>query len=683
MKTPPRLLKILTAAITTEREIAWRAGRAGGPYPREINPVAVRWKVPIPNDFICNANGNAPGNMTTDDTATGAADNDAEYWAEQARHGLPAPIGEWAARAIEQCIRTTKGKRLLPTKPACERLENIGQSPEWAALPPTRQSLVISLLVEGAALFPGVITAALGRPGKPPPPLAQSDANDAPDTLADLGTIEPAHPVAAGLLFAGRLGLMHGPAGGGKTTVLANVIARVTTGRPWLGRPVKAGPVLLVAEDTATWAHTITAAGGNPRRVRLRRWPDLPAAVEQLRPVAVVVDTLQFVAHETGSAELDSAQAVDAILRPLERLCRKYDCAAVVTDHEPWADSTAPGRDKDSGTQKRPRHSGAKVATADYILRVTTADGVTTITRGAKVRWGIAVEPAVSVDIRGEPVAGPAPAAETGGAVSGMDGSTVLTDTELYDRLLGFLMQHDGATKTQIRDGLKMRGRKSKALDRVLDQAVAAGRIERQAGPSNSVRHCVVPHPETLPPRNDGTDLSRSVRSANGNGAGTNSEPVPGTGSAPYRERRAERTSGTGSAARTGTDFGAQNEVPRPPERPAENPATPPPSQPEEEQIMTDLTTPRPPGETFAVASGDDPPPDAAARVADAFARGAAVRRQTDDGELPPSRIRAMLLSDDPPIRRDGRRLALLDHQDGGAAGRRLSLPERVRFMAS
>ena len=92
---------------------------------------------------------------------------------------------------------------------------------------------------------------------------------------------------------------------------------------------------------------------------------------------------------------------------------------------------------------------------------------------------------------------------------------------------------------------------------------------------------------------------------------------------------------------------------------------------------MPDRTTPSPP-------IYEPPPDDAAARVADAFTRGAAVRRQLErvaDGPLP-SRIRAMLLSDDPEIRTAGRRLALLDHQDGGAAGRLLSLAERARFMA-
>ena len=474
--------------------------------------------------------------------ATGAADDDAAFWAENARGQLPAPFGEWAACAIERCGRTKKSAKLIPGAPACEALERMGQSSEWAVLQPTRQSLVISLLVDGAGLFPGVVTAALGRPGKPPPPLPVADADNEPDTLADMGAVEAARVVAAGMLFAGRQGLIHGPAGGGKSTVLANVIARVTTGRPWLGVPTVAGAVVVVCEEAATWAHTVKAAGGDLRRVYLRRWPDLTAAVEKLRPVAVIVDTLQYVAHATGSAELDSAQAVDGILRPLERLCRKYGCAVAVTDHEPWADPSAGGsRDRESGTQKRPRHSGAKVATADYLLRVSTADGVTTISRGAKVRWGIAIEPAVSVDIRGERVSVPAGTAvdDSRRKVQGMDGSTTVTDIETYDRLIGFLTQHPNASKREIRDGLKMRGRSAGELDRAIDQAVAAGRVERKSGPRNSTLHRVVPQSEPSPPGTGSDPTHPEPVPVNGNMDGT----TPGTGSDPI----GNHSSGTGS----------------------------------------------------------------------------------------------------------------------------------------
>ena len=93
--------------------------------------------------------------------------------------------------------------------------------------------------------------------------------------------------------------------------------------------------------------------------------------------------------------------------------------------------------------------------------------------------------------------------------------------------------------------------------------------------------------------------------------------------------------------------------------------------------------------ETEPAPETEEPTPEAveAARIAaDAFARGA-VRAMAEqaaqrDGELP-ARIHDMLLSADPGKRKAGRRLQLLDHQDGGRLGRGLSLAERARFMAA
>ena len=560
MRTAPDHLTWLQSAILSDQEAARRASKTAWRMDANGNPIELlpapagedEARIRHPECFVglpaaappAGAASTKPISPADYPSAanTGAADDQAAEWADNARGSLPAPVGEWAASAIEQCGRTKKNKKLIAGAPARRLLDRIGQSAEWAGLPPTDQAAVLSLLTDGAGLFPGMVRAALGSPGKPAPPLPVADADDEPDTLADLGDIEPARAVAAGVLFAGRLGLIHGPSGGGKTTALANVIARVTTGRPWLGQPTIPGAIVIACEELQTWGHAVKAAGGDMRRVFLRRWRKLPAAVEELRPVAVIVDTMQFIAHETGSAELDSAQAVDAILRPLERLCREYGCAVAVTDHEPWADPSAgASRDRESGTQKRPRHSGAKVATADYLLRISTADSVTTISRGAKVRWGIAIEPAVSVDVRGERVSAPAaPAGESHKIATGMDGTTVVTDTETYDRLIGFLTQHPNARKREIRDGLKMRGRSAGELDRAIDQAVAAGRIERRPGPRNSTLHRVVPRPEPYPPGTGSDPTPPEPVPVNGNMDGT----TPGTGSDPI----GNHSSGTGSA---------------------------------------------------------------------------------------------------------------------------------------
>ena len=331
------------------------------------------------------ASGNGKGAAADDDTV--------EYWAATARGSLPEPFNEWAAKAIESCgaEKSKRHAKLIPGAPGRRLLENMGQSAEWAAAPPTDRAAVIGLLIDGASMLQRVVDAALGRPGKPPPPLPVED-ND-PDTLADVNA-EPAVIVAAGLFYRGRIGILHGPAFGGKSTLLGNVLARVQTGRPWLGKDTMPGHIVLVAEEQSTYKRTIEQAGGDPSRILTRRWPKLARTVADTKPVIVVVDTLQYIAHEFGGLDLNQPGETDTILRPLERLAREYDCAVLVTDHEPHDD-------KGVKTKDRPRGSTAKSATADYVLRCTREGDVTTITpnRGA-ARMGIEVL-TFSVDARG------------------------------------------------------------------------------------------------------------------------------------------------------------------------------------------------------------------------------------------------------------------------------------------
>ena len=354
-------------------------------------------------------------------------DDGQEYWADQARGSLPAPIGELAALAIEYCKRTKKTEKLLPGAVARRKLEEIGQSAEWAALRPSDRSMVLTLLSDGAEVFPGVVRAALGTPERLPAPLADEGATE-PASFADVPSVHIAPIVAAQLLYGGKLGLMHGPAGGGKTTVLANVVARITLGAEWLGRPTIKGTVLVVTEDRDTWKDALETAGADQTMVHPVQWRDLARKVADAQPVAVVIDTMQYVASIVGSGELDSAREVDIILRPLERLCRDNGVAVIVTDHEPWADGSGP-TDASSGTKKWPRHSGAKVATCDYILRCSVDNDITTIERGSKVRRGIAVDRIVTVNLHGDPVAAP-----PSGTANGAGQSNASTElTILYD----------------------------------------------------------------------------------------------------------------------------------------------------------------------------------------------------------------------------------------------------------
>ena len=652
-----------------------------------------------------NGNGTIPPGVAPAVSSKSGDEGHREYWADEARHGLPAPIAADAATAITHCQDTTSGHQ-LPGKLSCDALNRIGQSQAWAALIPTDRALVISLLVNGAKLIPGVVAAALGTPGKPPLPLPVEN-DDAPDTLADV-KVETAQHVAAGLLFAGRLGLIHGPAGGGKTTVLANALARVTSGRPWLGQPVKPGAVVLCCEEATTYAATFKAAGGNPSRVYLRRWHDLTAAIEELRPVALIVDTFQFVNHEIGGGELDSAQAVDAILRPLERICRDSGCAVLITDHEPHADQSGRGGDRDTGTIPRPRHSGAKGATCDYLIRVTTADGVTTIARGAKVRWGIAIEPEVHVDIHGERVKAPA---GTATADPMMDGTTVVTDWKTYQDLLAYLRASGDVWQTTgaIRRGMGGRGT---TLITALDQLVAASRIERRDGSRKSTQYrAVAPSgtPETVPPQPDpvaaetpGTaeivTRSHPFPPVPGTMGMSDRDPFPtpeggngvtGTGHGNGSEagndgngsERSEHHASGETVSGDHVNGGGEKTGPAPPDDAGAILEVTPPAELKEIQMMPEEKQAAPGEETEPGGVEQAAPVDPT--VAAAFDRGAAVRAAAErepDGD-PPAGVAAMLLSDGLKRRRAGRRLQLLDHANGGAVGRSLPLRERARFM--
>ena len=450
-----------------------------------------------------------PATVTKSKPAASGGD-DVAYWAAEARGALPEPFGETAAKIIESCgsERSKKHGKLVPGRPARRMLDAMGQSPEWAAAPPTDQAAVIGLLIDGAQVLERVVIAGLGRPGKLPAPLPVE--TDEPATFAAMPSVSAAPVIAQNILYTGKLGLMHGPAGGGKTTALANAVARITTGTDWIGQRTVKGTVLVCAEDKDTWKDALETARADQSLVKPVSWRDLQRTVAELQPVAVMVDTMQYIASLVGSGELDSAREVDRILRPLEALCRQHGTGIVVTDHEPWADGSGP-TDAASGTKKRPRHSGAKVATCDYILRCSVDGATTTIERGAKVRRGIAIDTVTRIDIRGRVVKDlPAeiPPAVMGGAETGDDGQPFADPFAKWrDRepaIRGMLATEPAATDRAIPRavGLPTGGRNVKAAYRfiaVVKAAILAGSIDCGSGASAE--------PEPYPPGSTGSTL--------------------------------------------------------------------------------------------------------------------------------------------------------------------------------
>ena len=375
-----------------------------------------------------------------------------------------------------------------------------------------------------------------------PPPVEDDQAG----TLADLPAVEPAPVVAYMFSYRGRLGLMHGPAGDGKTTFCSLAAAAISTAADWCDRPTIPGDVLIVSEDLYTWQDVAEGAGGDLSRIHTCRWRDLEARARALRPVAIVVDTLQYVATQVDSPELDSANAVDNILVPLKALARELFCGVTVLDHEPWAEGA-----NGAGTKSRPRHSGAKVATADLLMRCTaTKDGfggwIETITvkpssnKGG--RRGISASP-VTVTVDGEITKAP-----TGGGGGGADPLTPSAPHPLDEKIVEYLMANPGgSTQKAVRRAVR-----GERVDRLVARLKAVGTLgadklwRRATDAPSPPPEQAVPDSQYKGVGNSGTGGAVPAVPVNGNLGGTGT----GTGSHPIGNRLREPVPGTASGSR-------------------------------------------------------------------------------------------------------------------------------------
>lgn len=155
-----------------------------------------------------------------------------------------------------------------------------------------------------------------------------------------------------GRVALGKVGLLDGDPGDGKSTLTTDLAARVSTGRempdgtPGLGFP--AGVVLLSAEDglADTIRPRLDAAGGDPARVvalecatdgdrergvTLADLPFIEAAITGVDARLVVVDPLMaYLGSDTDSYR---DQDVRGILAPLARLAERTGVAILVVRH--------------------------------------------------------------------------------------------------------------------------------------------------------------------------------------------------------------------------------------------------------------------------------------------------------------------------------------------------------------
>ena len=236
-------------------------------------------------------------------------------------------------------------------------------------------------------------------------------------SLDQLGEVEPVGIVARDVFIPGKLGMLFGPSGGGKTTFAAAGCAAVSAGAEFVGRPTVEGGadvIIMSAEDEDTIQGVGSQFGACGARIWL--WEDasvetLPAAIEKTGARAVLVDTLAAYADHHG-LDRNSDADMGKVARALKRIAKSTGAAITLLHHEPWS---MPGADQQ--TAARPKGAGDVYAACDWACRVTVDEWKreTTITR-SKGRRGLPVESVIFMlaDTGFEP--GPPHPGPTGGS---------------------------------------------------------------------------------------------------------------------------------------------------------------------------------------------------------------------------------------------------------------------------
>jgi hypothetical protein len=182
------------------------------------------------------------------------------------------------------------------------------------------------------------------------PPATERDPGDLSTTLADVAA-RPVRWLWPGRLALGKLAILDGDPGLGKSLVTLDLCARVTTGREFPdGRPGCRGAVVLVnCEDGVadTLRPRLDALGADPARVHVlrgrveggvERLPSFPRDLARLErvirrtgAVLVVIDPIMAFLDETISTGND--QSVRQALAPLARLAEETGCVILLVRH--------------------------------------------------------------------------------------------------------------------------------------------------------------------------------------------------------------------------------------------------------------------------------------------------------------------------------------------------------------
>jgi putative DNA primase/helicase len=150
-----------------------------------------------------------------------------------------------------------------------------------------------------------------------------------------------------GRIPAGMISILDGPPKVGKSSVVIDLAARITTGRPWpiaVGKNEPRAVILIGHEDSP--AHTIRprldAAGADPARVHLLteisgRLPNLPTDIDEIEKAIISAGAALVVfdpiSAYLGGADLHRDNEVRAALAPLAAVAERTGAAILFLRH--------------------------------------------------------------------------------------------------------------------------------------------------------------------------------------------------------------------------------------------------------------------------------------------------------------------------------------------------------------
>lgn len=331
------------------------------------------------------------------------------------------------------------------------------------------------------------------------------------EVLANPTVLNGPEPIAEPFAWAGRVTLLAAREKMGKSTLLSAIAAAVSSGRPFLHRPIRSGTVLWIGleEDAGDLAPRLMRFKADPDRVVLvdalpDRLASLATAVEEVKPSLVVLDTLPAFALGLGLVrDANAAGEWSVLLGELTKVARRSRAALVLLHHS-----------RKSGEGYR--DSSAVGANVDLILEMSEANDDPSLRRfRAKARWSV---PDFGLRLQGD--------------TYGTESGEVSIDT----RVLWFVQTHPGCSKRLVREGV---AGANAEIDAALVRLERIGAIEnRGTNGSNAYfpRVATPPVPDPVP--------EPAENAPSGTVRGT--PPVPDSGH-PRRSNRGTVGAETGS----------------------------------------------------------------------------------------------------------------------------------------